>query len=51
VDRVLATIEEARRKSCGNLTLRDLVQEQETLAQESTGPRRLINPPQSSSHR
>ena len=37
VDRVLATIGEARRKSCGNLTLRDLVQE--ALSHGSSEPR------------
>jgi membrane protein len=37
VDRLLASMEEARRKACGNLTLRELVQE--ALAHGSSGPR------------
>ncbi|HEY6926544.1 MAG TPA: YihY/virulence factor BrkB family protein [Steroidobacteraceae bacterium] len=37
VDRILATIDEARRESCGTLTLRDLVQD--SLTHESAAPR------------
>jgi hypothetical protein len=38
VDRVLAIIEEARRKSCGNLTLRELVQEAPALGSSEPRP-------------
>jgi membrane protein len=43
LDNLLAAIDEARRQRCGNLTLRDLVQ-------EAPRPALLVNPRRSSSH-